>query len=88
MVSQARKRFPPPLNAYSFDKGFHCSANQIALKAQLDLVVLPRKGKLSQQAREEEQAAPFVKARRAHSGVESAINGLEAWTGRLSGPWH
>lgn len=38
---------------------------------------MPRKGKLSQQAKEEEQAPAFVKARRAHSAVESAINGLE-----------
>ena len=76
MVAQAQERFPN-LNACSFDKGFHSPANQIALKEQLELVVLPRKGKLSQQAQQEEQAAPFVKARRAHSAVESAINGLE-----------
>lgn len=76
MVAQARKRFPS-LNACSFDKGFHSPANQIALKEQLKLVVLPRKGKLSKQAQAEEQAAPFVKARRAHSAVESAINALE-----------
>ena len=76
MVAQARQRFPR-LNACSFDKGFHSPANQIALKAQLELVVLPRKGKLSQQAQAEEQAPDFVKARRAHSAVESAINALE-----------
>ena len=40
-------------------------------------MALPRKGRLSKQAQQEEQAAPFVKARRAHSAVESAINGLE-----------
>jgi len=76
MVTQAQKRFPS-LNACSFDKGFHSPANQIALKEHLDLVVLPRKGRLSKQAQEEEQAEAFVKARRAHSAVESAINGLE-----------
>ena len=76
MVTQAKKRFPL-LNACSFDKGFHSPANQIALKEQLELVVLPRKGKLSKQAQAEEQAPDFVKARRAHSAVESAINGLE-----------
>ena len=76
MVAQARQRFPR-LNACSFDKGFHSPANQITLKAQLELVVLPRKGKLSQQAQAEEQAPDFVKARRAHSAVESAINALE-----------
>ena len=40
-------------------------------------MVLPRKGKLSKQAQAQEQAPDFVKARRAHSAVESAINGLE-----------
>jgi hypothetical protein len=76
MVVQARTRFPR-LNACSFDKGFHSPLNQLALKAQLELVVLPRKGKLSKQAQAQEQAPEFVKARRAHSAVESAINGLE-----------
>ena len=76
MVSQARQRFPR-LNACSFDKGFHSPANQMALKEQLERVVLPRKGKLSRQAQQEEQAPDFVKARRAHSAVESAINALE-----------
>jgi hypothetical protein len=75
-VTEAQKRFPS-LNACSFDKGFHSPANQIALKAQLDRVALPRKGRLSKPAQEEEQADEFVKARRAHSAVESAINGLE-----------
>ena len=75
-VTEAQKRFPS-LNACRFDKGFHSPANQIALKAQLDRVALPRKGRLSKPAQEEEQADEFVKARRAHSAVESAINGLE-----------
>ncbi len=76
MVTEAKKRFPN-LNAFSFDKGFHSKDNQGALPAHLELLALPRKGKLSRQARELEQSADFVKARRAHSAVESAINGLE-----------
>jgi IS5 family transposase len=40
-------------------------------------VALPRKGKLSQQAKAAEQTEEFIKARRAHSAVESAINALE-----------
>ena len=76
MVSQARKRFTT-LNVCSFDKGFHSKANQEALKDILDLVVLPRKGKLSKEAQAIEHAPEFVKTRRAHSAVESAINGLE-----------
>jgi transposase, IS5 family len=65
------------LNACSFDKGFHSPENQLALKQQLELVALPRKGKLSQNAQAVEQSAAFVKARRVHSAVESAINALE-----------
>jgi len=76
MVTQAKKRFPR-LAVCSFDKGFHSKDNQEALKEQLELVVLPRKGKLSRQAKEIESAPEFVRARRAHSAVESAINGLE-----------
>jgi IS5 family transposase len=76
MVAEAKKRFPE-LHACSFDKGFHTPENQIILREQLDQVVLPRKGKLSQQAKEAEQTESFIKARHAHSAVESAINALE-----------
>ena len=76
MVVEARARFPK-LNACSFDKGFHSQENQIALKEQLTLVALPRKGTLSQPARAPPQSKEFVSARHAHSAVESAINALE-----------
>jgi transposase, IS5 family len=76
MVEEAKKRFGD-LNACSFDKGFHSPANQAALAEHLDMVVLPRKGKLSPQAREVEQSEAFIEARRKHSAVESAINALE-----------
>jgi IS5 family transposase len=76
MVTEAKKRHAK-LNACSFDKGFHSPENQIALKEHLALVALPRKGKLSQQAKAAEQTEEFIKARRAHSAVESAINALE-----------
>jgi transposase, IS5 family len=76
MVTQAKRRFPR-LNACSFDKGFHSPNNQAELKNHLELVALPRKGKLSQQAQAVEQSPQFTQARRGHSAVESAINGLE-----------
>jgi hypothetical protein len=76
MVTEAKARFPK-LNACSLDKGFHSQENQGALPAHLELLALPRKGMLSQQAQALEQADQFVKARRAYSAVESAINGLE-----------
>lgn len=61
----------------SFDKGFHSQANQEELHKRLDTVALPRKGRLSKAAKEIESSADFSKARKKHSGVESAINGLE-----------
>ena len=76
MVAAAKKRFPD-LSACRFDKGFHTPQNQAALQEHLTLVALPRKGKLSQSAQAAEQSDGFVKARRAHSAVESAINALE-----------
>lgn len=76
MVTKAKKRFPT-LNACSFDKGFHSPANQTELAQQLDQVTLPKKGKLSRERKAAEQSEAFVKARRAHSAVESAINALE-----------
>jgi len=76
MVDEAQARFPG-LQSCSFDKGFYSKDNQIALEARLNLVAMPRKGKLSQQAKVAEQAPDFVAAKQAHSAVESAINGLE-----------
>ena len=76
MVRQAKQRFAH-LTSCSFDKGFHSPANQLALHEHLEGVALPRKGKLSQKARAEQQSEAFVKARRKHSAVESAINALE-----------
>jgi len=76
MVTETIQRFPE-FKSCSFDKGFHSKENQIKLKEKLQLVVLPRKGKLSAVSKEIETAPEFVKARKAHSAVESAINALE-----------
>jgi transposase, IS5 family len=51
--------------------------NQDELQTRLDCAVLPKKGGLSQADREREIAPEFVKLRRQHSVVESAINALE-----------
>ena len=76
MVKETQTQFPS-FQACSFDKGFHSSANQTELKALLDQVTLPKKGKLSSKEEERETGAAFVAARKAHSAVESGINALE-----------
>lgn len=76
MVEGTEKNFGK-LSSVSFDKGFHSKNNQETLKEKLELLVLPRKGKLSKAAQEMESEESFRKARRQHSAVESAINALE-----------
>ena len=60
------------------DKGFHSPANQAGLAAIVDLPVVPKKGKRSAAEAERESDPQFIRLRRRHSGVESAINALEA----------
>jgi hypothetical protein len=76
MVKATQEKFPS-FNACSFDKGFHSPANQTDLKALIEQVVLPKKGKLSKADQEREYAPEFKQAKKQHSAVESAINALE-----------
>lgn len=76
MIQETKARFPE-LNRCSFDKGFHSKENQEGLSQELEVVALPRKGKLSKKAQEIEKSENFIKAHDKHSAVESAINALE-----------
>jgi len=76
IVSATKKRFPA-LTDVSLDKGFHSKQNQRDLEELLDLVVLPKKGRLGEADRQKENSPEFKLLRRRHSAVESAINALE-----------
>lgn len=76
-IVQETQTYFPSFKACSYDKGFHSPGNQLELKALLDQVTLPKKGKLSVKETEHETSEAFVAARKAHSAVESAINALE-----------
>ena len=78
-VSMAKetKNYFSALSRVSYDKGFHSPQNQIDLANELDMVVLPKKGKLSEKDKEREHSDEFKRARQQHSAVESAINALE-----------
>ena len=76
MVKESKKRFGN-FASCSFDKGFHSPSNQEELSKELELVVLPRKGKLSKISKAIEHADDFRSTRKQHSAVESAINALE-----------
>lgn len=76
MVNDTKQKFPG-LRSVSMDKGFHSPNNQTELKSSLELVVLPKKGRLSQTDKTRESDPEFVALRKQHSAVESAINALE-----------
>jgi hypothetical protein len=76
MVQETKQRFTH-FAVCSFDKGFHSPENQQTLANELNVAALPKKGKLSQQAKAWEQSEPFKQARKKHAAVESAINALE-----------
>ncbi len=75
-VREAQTRFPM-LRIVSMDKGFHSPENQIELEILLDLVVLPKKGRLSKADQAREYDPEFIRFRHQHSSVESGINALE-----------
>jgi len=76
MVEQAKEKFPD-LTQCSFDKGFYTPDNRVKLSDLLDMVIMPKKGRLSEQDKRIEYAEEFIQARHQHSAVESAINALE-----------
>jgi hypothetical protein len=76
IVQETQKKFPD-FNSCSFDKGFYSPSNQENLSNQLDFVVLPKKGYLSQERKAIEESDDFKKYKRKHSGVESDINAIE-----------
>jgi transposase, IS5 family len=75
LVEQTQTRFAA-LKAMSFDKGFHTPGNQTDLKQRLENVILPKKGRVSEADKVRESDPEFVRLRRQHSAVESAINAL------------
>jgi transposase, IS5 family len=76
IVEETKQRFGA-LRSISMDKGFHSRDNQADLKAFAEIVVLPKKGRLTAVDQARESDAEFVRLRQQHSSVESAINALE-----------
>ncbi len=76
IIEETKARFPD-LSSVSFDKGFHSQPNQSELANILERVVLPKKGKRSAADTAREHDPEFIRLRRRHSAVESAINALE-----------
>ena len=76
MVQATQARFPE-LSSCSFDQGFHSPANQSQLADLLEVVIMPKGGRLSKVQQAREQAQKFREGRRQHAAIESAIHALE-----------
>ena len=83
MVNKSKQLFPC-LRSVSFDKGFHSKSdnegknNLINIEEQLHIrAYLPKKGKRNKIEQKRESNKEFIKARKQHPAVESAINALE-----------
>lgn len=76
MVKETRKKYSN-FKSCSFDRGFYSDHNKKIINIYLDFVCMPKPGKRSNEEIEEEKSIRFLKERRAHSAVESAINTLQ-----------
>jgi len=76
LIEDTQKKYGT-LHSASFDTGFHSPENQTDLKRIVKLLVLPKKGKSSVEDIERESAPDFIRLRKQHAAVESAINALE-----------
>lgn len=65
------------IESLSLDKGFYSKENKELLSLVIPHLVMPKKGKLNIQEKEEESQKKFKKLRNHHSAVESNINQLE-----------
>ena len=64
--------------SHSFDKGFFSNDNYKSLsQAQVENIILPKRGKMNAEEKERESNKTFKALRKAHSAVESNINMLE-----------
>ena len=65
------------IKSCSFDKGFWSLKNKNELNKLVDILVLPKRGRLSKEDIARERSKWFKSNKRKHSAVESSINALE-----------
>ena len=65
------------VQSWSFDKGFWNKDNKEKLKANIPMVVMPKKGKRNLQEECEETDKTYIRLRHKHSAIESNIHELE-----------
>jgi len=84
VVEQTRElqqRLGGGIKQASFDRGFHSPKNQQALAEIIAHLCLPKPGARQAAQQEQEATVEFHQSRQRHSGIESAINALQAGNG-------
>lgn len=76
VLQELQERFKGKLEVASFDKGFYTPDNLRKAGDHCKLVVIPRKGRLSAEARAEQSDKEYVTYRHWRSGVESLISAM------------
>jgi hypothetical protein len=71
------KHYGDKVQWMTFDRGFYTPLNRDWLKEMLPHFSLPKKGRTDKQQQELESVDGFKESRQKHSGIESAINGLD-----------
>jgi IS5 family transposase len=75
-LTELAKQKYPAIKSCSYDKGFWSKENYNSLTDIIENPVLPKKGKLNKEEKERESDKEFIRLRKQHPSVESAINGL------------
>ena len=79
LCERIKENYPgDAIGSHSFDKGFWSKDNfAILQEADIEQVILPKKGRHNKEDKERESDPEYKKHRNAHSAVESNINMLE-----------
>jgi len=81
VMTRLQRRMNNRIKSVSFDKGFYTPKNVKELEKIVAVACLPKKGKLSTEAKEREGRVEFIAARKWHAGIESMIHALVAGNG-------
>ncbi|MBC8183481.1 ISNCY family transposase [candidate division KSB1 bacterium] len=81
VMTRLQQRMKNRIKSASWDKGFYTPKNVKELAALVEVACLPKKGKLSAEAKQRQSVREFVTARKKHPGIESAIHALVAGNG-------
>jgi hypothetical protein len=81
VMTRLQQRMKNRIKSASYDKGFYTPHNLKELAALVKVACLPKKGKLTADAKQRQSVREFVTARKKHPGIESAIHALVAGNG-------